>query len=91
MAAGAPDFSWFLTTTRAKRLPGFLGGGRRKFETMFAAAASDQLELLAGWMRDGKIRAVVDQRFAFEQAPEAMEKLKTGRARGKIVIDVAST
>jgi len=42
-------------------------------------------------MHDGKIRSVIDQRFAFEQAVQALEKLKTRRATGKIVIDVAST
>jgi len=40
---------------------------------------------------DGKIRSVDDQRFASEQAFQALEKLKTGRATAKIVIDVAST
>jgi D-arabinose 1-dehydrogenase-like Zn-dependent alcohol dehydrogenase len=32
----------------------------------------------------------IDQKFPFEQAPKAFEKLKTGRAKGKIVVDVAS-
>jgi NADPH:quinone reductase-like Zn-dependent oxidoreductase len=32
---------------------------------------------------------VIDERFPFEQAPEAVAKLKTGRAKGKIVVDVA--
>jgi NADPH:quinone reductase-like Zn-dependent oxidoreductase len=37
---------------------------------------------------EGKLRAVVDSTFVFEDAPKAYEKLKTGRAKGKIVVHV---
>jgi len=37
-----------------------------------------------------QVRAVIDQKFAFEDAPKAFEKLKTGRVKGKIVVNVAS-
>jgi D-arabinose 1-dehydrogenase-like Zn-dependent alcohol dehydrogenase len=41
-------------------------------------------------MKEGKVKPIIDQKFSFEQAPKAFEKLKSGRAKGKIVIDVAS-
>jgi NADPH:quinone reductase-like Zn-dependent oxidoreductase len=44
----------------------------------------------AEWIKEGKVKAIVDTKFSFEQAPEAFTRLKTGRARGKIVIEVAS-
>ena len=42
------------------------------------------------WMKEGKIRAVIEEKFPFEDAQKAFTKLKTGRTRGKIVVDVAS-
>jgi alkaline phosphatase D len=46
------------------------------------------LETLGGWMKEKKIRAVIDSVFEWEDAPKAYEKLKTGRAKGKIVVHV---
>ncbi|KAI6081135.1 zinc-binding oxidoreductase [Hypoxylon rubiginosum] len=40
------------------------------------------------YMAEGKVRAVIDEIFEFEDVPRAYEKLKTGHARGKIVIQV---
>ncbi|KAI0900083.1 zinc-binding oxidoreductase [Annulohypoxylon nitens] len=40
------------------------------------------------WMAEGKVRPVIDEAFAFEDAPKAYEKLRTGRAKGKIIIHV---
>ena len=41
------------------------------------------------WMEEGKVKAVIDKKFPFEEAPKTFAKLKTGRTRGKIVVDVA--
>ena len=38
------------------------------------------------WMKEGKMKAVKDSVFAYDDAPKAFEKLKVGRTRGKIVI-----
>ncbi|KAI1374928.1 zinc-binding oxidoreductase [Hypoxylon crocopeplum] len=40
------------------------------------------------WMAEGKARAVIDEAFEFEDVPKAYEKLRTGRAKGKIIIHV---
>lgn len=42
------------------------------------------------WMTEGKVRAVIDEAFEFEDVPKAYEKLKTGRARGKIIVHVGN-
>jgi NADPH:quinone reductase-like Zn-dependent oxidoreductase len=47
------------------------------------------LERIVEWMKEGKVRSVVDTRFGFEEARGALERLKTGRCRGKVVVDVA--
>ncbi|KAF2009700.1 GroES-like protein [Aaosphaeria arxii CBS 175.79] len=69
-------------------LPGFLGGGRRKYQILSSKARADDLEQLAVFMKEGKLRAVIDEVFEFEDVPRAFEKLKTGRAKGKIVVNV---
>lgn len=39
-------------------------------------------------MEEGHIRPVVDQTFPFEQLNEAMTYLGTGRAKGKVVVNL---
>ena len=40
------------------------------------------------WVKEGKIKVLLDSVFEFEDAPEAYRKLRTKRARGKIVVNV---
>jgi NADPH:quinone reductase-like Zn-dependent oxidoreductase len=44
---------------------------------------------IAKMMADGKVKAVIQSTYPFEEAPKAFEELKTGRTRGKIVVRVA--
>ncbi|KAI1082088.1 reticulon-4-interacting protein 1, mitochondrial precursor [Whalleya microplaca] len=67
-------------------LPSFLGGGKRKFVFFLQSNSHDDLVKLANWMKEGKVKPVIDEVFEFEDAPKAFEKLKTHRARGKIVV-----
>ncbi len=71
--------------------PGFLGGGKIPFEFLGAATNYDHFKELAGWMAEGKMKALIDQVYGMdEKGPvRAFEKLKTGRAKGKLVIRVA--
>ncbi|KAK4541383.1 hypothetical protein LTR36_007984 [Oleoguttula mirabilis] len=86
----SPSLSIVWQMAKVNLLPGFLGGGKRKYAGFFAESRTDHLAQVAAWMKEGKVKAVVDQQFEFEAVPQAFEKLKTHRARGKIVIDVAS-
>jgi alkaline phosphatase D len=70
--------------------PEFLGGGKRKFEHVNVANKAQDFEQLAAWMAEGKIKTVIEQAFAFEDAPKAFEKLRTGRAKGKLIVNVNS-
>ena len=67
-------------------LPSFLGGGSRKFSLAVAKNKHEDLARLGEWVAAGKIKVVVDEVFEFEDAPKAYEKLRTGRARGKIIV-----
>lgn len=46
------------------------------------------MEFLSGLMQEGKLTPVVDQHFPLEQVQAAMRYLKSGHARGKVVIDI---
>jgi NADPH:quinone reductase-like Zn-dependent oxidoreductase len=55
---------------------------------MIARASKDDLALLAELMQRGKVTPVIDKGYKLSEAAEAMRHLETGRARGKIVIQV---
>ena len=90
MVGGLPTLDNLVDTVKRKVWPSFLGGLKGKVEGFWPTPKAEDLEQIGEWMRTGKVRAIIDQTFEFEQTPQAFEKLKTGRARGKIVIDVAS-
>ena len=71
--------------------PGFLGGGQRPFEFLGVENKEDHFKEIAGWMAEGKVKALVDEVYGMEdKGPvRAFERLKTGRAKGKIVVRVA--
>jgi alkaline phosphatase D len=69
-------------------IPGFLGGGRNSYSMLMAKPSKDALSQVGEWMKEGKVRGVVDSVFEWEDAPQAFEKLKTGRAKGKVVVRV---
>lgn len=69
-------------------LPGFLGGGRREYRLSIPNVKTKGLALLADWVAQGNVRIVIDDSFIFEDVIKAFEKLKTGRARGKIIVSV---
>jgi NADPH:quinone reductase-like Zn-dependent oxidoreductase len=88
---GAADLglSMLGNNMKIKLLPGFLGGGRRQKEGFFAQANEKDLAEIGEWMRQGKVRTVIDSKFPFEEAVQAFERLKTGRAKGKVVVEGA--
>ncbi|KAF2117011.1 hypothetical protein BDV96DRAFT_611614 [Lophiotrema nucula] len=71
-------------------IPGFLGGGKRPYSVTLVKTRSDELSKLGTWVKEGKVKAITDSSFEYDEAPKAFEKLKTGRAKGKIVIHVSN-
>jgi NADPH:quinone reductase-like Zn-dependent oxidoreductase len=84
------DFSYGGITSvfKSKLFPGFLGGGKRKYDLMLAHNDADGLTQVARWMQEGKVKAVTDSVFEFEKVPQAFERLKTHRAKGKVIVHV---
>ncbi|KAH7062475.1 hypothetical protein B0J12DRAFT_763748 [Macrophomina phaseolina] len=68
--------------------PRILGGGERAWRFLMGTVEAEGLRRLGEWMSEGKVRAVVEETFEFEDVPKAFEKLEKGRARGKIVVHV---
>jgi NADPH:quinone reductase-like Zn-dependent oxidoreductase len=53
---------------------------------MMSGPTQDDMEVLADLMRTGQTTPVIDRRYPFSDAAEAMRYLETGRARGKVVV-----
>ena len=62
----------------------------QKFGFMGIAHITPQdLEVLAGWMAEGKLNPVIEKRYPLSQTAEALRYLGTGHVQGKLVITVA--
>ncbi|KAL5380721.1 hypothetical protein PMIN02_010525 [Paraphaeosphaeria minitans] len=72
----------------AKRLilPGFLGGGKVRYRSYLATNVPEELQRIAEWVNEKKLKVEIDEEFAFEEATKAFAKLRGGRAQGKIVV-----
>lgn len=77
--------------TFADRLvrPSFLGGGKRKYVILLFKNNRDHLVQLGEWIQSGKIKVAIDSVFDYEHTVDAFKKLRTGRARGKIIVHVS--
>ena len=71
--------------------PGFLGGGKRPFEFLGLENNQEHFQDILGMIAQGKVKALIDEVYGMEdKGPvRAFERLKTGRAKGKIVVRVA--
>ncbi len=65
-----------------------LMGQRRRASTLFAKARSEDLEYLAKLADDGKLKPVIDRVYPLDQAQAAHDQSKSGRTRGKIVLEI---
>jgi NADPH:quinone reductase-like Zn-dependent oxidoreductase len=70
--------------------PSWLGGGKRTLQAGLIKNVKEDFEQIGKWLVEGKLKAVIDSVVEWEDAPKAYEKLKTGRAKGKIVLHVTA-
>ncbi|MDJ0909120.1 MAG: NAD(P)-dependent alcohol dehydrogenase [Woeseiaceae bacterium] len=56
--------------------------------TLLARMNADDLATLADLLESGDVAVQIDRRFSLEEVPEAIRYSETGRARGKIIINV---
>lgn len=87
---GAP---WFLGIVMAFLSYGIRAKAKRRhvhYSFLFMRASGDQLSRITSLINQGIIRPVVDQVFPFASTKDAMAYVEAGRARGKVVVSVAS-
>jgi NADPH:quinone reductase-like Zn-dependent oxidoreductase len=75
-------------TSVAKLLGVSLRGGKDVAMVQAHVTAKD-LELLSELLTAGKVRPQIDRRYRFAELPEAIAYLEQGRAKGKVVVEVA--
>jgi NADPH:quinone reductase-like Zn-dependent oxidoreductase len=85
---GGEKGKWIKPLDRAVALKVYSLFVRQPMAMMIARAGREDLALLAELMRQGKVTPVIDRTYKLSEAAEAMRQLETGRARGKIVIQV---
>jgi NADPH:quinone reductase-like Zn-dependent oxidoreductase len=59
-----------------------------RYDFMFMRADGGQLAQIGALIEAGAIRPVMDRVFPFDQTNEAIAYLETGRAKGKVVVDL---
>ncbi len=64
---------------------------RRKVHSVMLKSNAPDLRILDDLFSAGKLRVVIDQRFPLAQLKAAWDRSMSGRAVGKIIIDVAAT
>lgn len=73
------------TSLKAYALSPFVS---QKVGLILAQLNATDLTLLADLVQSGTLTPVIDRRYALDEVPEAIEYLETGRARGKIIVNV---
>ncbi|KAF4538582.1 alcohol dehydrogenase [Lasiodiplodia theobromae] len=68
--------------------PRWLGGGERKFKFFQGQMRPEGLGKVGTWMAEGKVKPIIDQAFEFNDVPQAFQRLRTGRAKGKVIVHV---
>ncbi|KAJ5569562.1 uncharacterized protein N7459_008992 [Penicillium hispanicum] len=80
--------STFLTFLGRLGWPSFLGGGRRRYVILKMKHSQKQLEQIGTWLAERTLQVQLDGVYEFHDARRAFERLRSGRARGKIVVHV---
>jgi len=86
---GGPSGDWLgplWRPLRAMLINPFVG---QELMMMMAGQSRSDLEILADMLASGRLTPVIDRRFALDDIAEAIRYSETGRARGKIIIEVA--
>ncbi|TFK93483.1 NAD-P-binding protein [Polyporus arcularius HHB13444] len=68
--------------------PSFLGGTKRKWRLVSLKPTKKDWEAFTKLVEEGKVKPLVDSVFAFEDTLKAYERIRTGRATGKVVVKV---
>ncbi|MDH4047531.1 MAG: NAD(P)-dependent alcohol dehydrogenase [Gammaproteobacteria bacterium] len=85
---GGPKGNWLgpiMNVLKAALISQFVD---QELGTMLAQLRQPDLVVLADLMETGQIRSVIDRTYSLDEVPQAIEYSESGRARGKIIIDL---
>ena len=89
LIAGSPSLSMVWDMVKIFYMPAWLGGGKRAVKFLGRRSNAEEYAKIAGWMSEGRVKAVVEKEYPLEEAADAFARLKTGRVRGKLVVKIA--
>jgi NADPH:quinone reductase-like Zn-dependent oxidoreductase len=87
-ARGMNVFMVFLFGLLSRKIIRRAKASRAAYSFLFVHPDGAQLAELGELLGAGHIRPVIDKVFPFEQAREALAYLETGRAKGKVVVQI---
>lgn len=82
----------YVSTVPAPKLFGEIATSalrRRQAKLVVVKSRRADLEVLAGWVEDGRLAPVVDRTYILDEIADAHRYIETKRARGKVVMSVA--
>jgi NADPH:quinone reductase-like Zn-dependent oxidoreductase len=63
-------------------------GRSQRVAVFIAKITTEDLAFMGDLLSSGKVRSVIERRYALADAPEALSYLETRHARGKLIITV---
>ncbi len=60
-----------------------------QYSFLFMRASGAQLDEISKLIDSGGIRPIVDQTYPFDEAPQAVAHVESGRTKGKVVLTMA--
>ncbi|NVK75121.1 MAG: NAD(P)-dependent alcohol dehydrogenase [Oceanospirillaceae bacterium] len=60
----------------------------QRSKLFMAKPTRSDLQLIAKWVEEGKLKAVIQKAYSLDDTPEAMERIQKGGMSGKLVVEV---
>lgn len=75
----------------SKVVPTFLGGPPVPLQLIMSnlEGEADSLKQITQWMEEGKLKPVIDSEYSFEDSLKASQRIRSHRAKGKVIVNVA--
>jgi NADPH:quinone reductase-like Zn-dependent oxidoreductase len=86
---GGPKGRWIAPMDRFVSASVVSKFGSQQFVTLMANTTRDDLLVLRELMESGSLVPVIDREYDLSEVAEAIRYVETGRARGKVIINVA--
>ena len=60
----------------------------KKFKSVWNSPTAEQMNVLANWVAEQKLKPIIDREYILSELPEAHRYSETGKAKGKILIKI---